>query len=116
MDYIFSGCTKLKEIKNINNFRIKYWINIDEIFNGCDKLDYLIISNNKISIDIHKLVSNREKKEKIISVMFFIPEQNIHYPISCKESDNFSSIEDEFFEEFPELKSKNIYYLEMEML
>ena len=43
--------------------------------------------------------------------MFFIPEQNIHYPIPCNESDSFSKIELKFFKEFPELKSKNIYYL-----
>ena len=43
--------------------------------------------------------------------MFFIPDQNIHYPISCQDSDSFSKIESKLFEEFPELKSKNIYYL-----
>ena len=40
----------------------------------------------------------------MISIMFFIPEQNIHYPIPCNESDTFSKIEIKLFEEFPELK------------
>ena len=43
--------------------------------------------------------------------MFYIPEQNIHFPIPCNDSYSFSKIESKLFEEFPELKSKNIYYL-----
>ena len=108
---MFAFCFKLKEIKGINNFKIKKNCYIGEIFDGCNELDYLSISNNQISIDVHKLLSKREKKEKIISVMFFIPEQNIHYPMPCNEFDSFSKIENQLFEEFPELKTKNIYYL-----
>ena len=44
------------------------------IFFGCKELDYLTIFDNKISIDIHKLISKLETKEKIISIMFFIPD------------------------------------------
>ena len=108
---MFAVCYKLKEIKGINNFKIKKNCCVGGIFDGCNELDYLSISNNQISIDVHKLLSKREKKEKIISVMFFIPEQNIHYPMPCNEFDSFSKIENQLFEEFPELKTKNIYYL-----
>ena len=111
MECMFSDCSKLKEIKVINNFKINKNRKIEGIFDDCDELDYLIISDDKISIDIHKLISKREAKEKIISIMFFIIDQNIHYPIPCSESDSFSKIENKLFEEFPELKSKNIYYL-----
>ena len=107
MDYMFKGCSKLKEIKGINDFKIKN-INTFGIFDDCKELDYLIISDNKISIDVQKLIS---KREKMISIMFFIPDQNIHYPIPCNESDSFANIELKLFEEFPELKTKNIYYL-----
>ena len=86
---MFSGCCKLKEIKGIDNFKIKKNCNTERIFHGCKELDYLIISDDKISIDIHKLISKREAKEKIISIMFFIIDQNIHYPIPCCESDSF---------------------------
>ena len=98
--------------RGINNFKIKKNCNISGIFDYCNELVYLTISdNNKISIDVHKLVSKSEKSENIISIMFFISEQNIHYPIPCNDSDSFSKIEFKLFEEFPELKSKNIYYL-----
>ena len=112
MDYMFGSCCKLKEIRGINNFKIKKNCNISGIFDYCNELVYLTISdNNKISIDVHKLVSKSEKSENIISIMFFISEQNIHYPIPCNESDSFTKIELKLFKEFPELKSKNIYYL-----
>ena len=108
---MFKRCSKLKEIKGINNFNLSKVTRMWEMFEGCDKLDYLIISNNKISVDIWKLISKIEKNENIISVMFFIPDQNIHFPIPCNDSDSFSKIESKLFEEFPELKSKNIYYI-----
>jgi len=109
-DEMFYGCYKLKEIKGITNFKIKNWHTI-YMFDKCDELDYLIISNNKIIIDTHKLISQRKAHENEISVMFFIPDQNIHYPIPCNESDGFSKIERKLFDEFPELKYKNIYYI-----
>ena len=104
---MFKDCCKLKEIKGINNFNIK---NCDKrgIFDGCNELDYLTLSNNRIITDNKKLIS---KYQNSISIMFFISEQNIHYPIPCNDSDSFSKIEFKLFEEFPELKSKNIYYL-----
>ena len=106
---MFKGCSKLKEIKGISNFNTSKDTDMWHMFNGCDKLDYLNISNNnKISIDIQKLIS---KNENIISVMFFLPDQNIHFPIPCNDSDSFSKIESKLFEEFPVLKSKNIFYL-----
>ena len=108
MDYMFGSCCKLKEIRGINNFKIKKNCSIDGIFDNCNKLDYLIISEHKISVDIQKLISENQNS---ISIMFFIPDKNIHYPIPCNESDSFSKIEIKLFEEFPELKSKNIYYL-----
>ena len=101
-------CSKLKEIKGINNFKIQNNCDIEGIFNFCNELDYLTISNNKIITDNKKLIA---KYQNSISIMFFISDKNIHYPIPCNESDSFSKIELKLFEEFPELKSKNIYYL-----
>ena len=98
MSAMFEECSKLKEIKGINNFKINKNCKIEGIFDDCDELDYLTISKNKkISIDVHKLISKDETKEKIISIMFFIPEQNIHYPIPCNEFDSFSKIENKLF-------------------
>ena len=105
---MLKGCSKLKEIKGINNFKIKKNCNIYGVFKNCYELDYLTISNNKIITDNKKLIA---KYQNSISIMFFISDKNIHYPIPCNEFDTFSKIEIRLFEEFPELKSKNIYYL-----
>ena len=105
---MFGSCCKLKEIRGINNFKIKKNCNIYGIFKNCYELDYLTISNNKIITDNKKLIA---KYQNSISIMFFISDKNIHYPIPCNESDSFSKIENKLLEEFPELKSKNIYYL-----
>ena len=111
MNGMFSYCSKLKEIKGINNFKNKKNCNIEGIFDGCNELDNAIISDNQNSTDIHKSIPKNEKNEKTIAIMFFILDKNIHYPIPCNESDSFSKIENKLLEEFPELKSKNIYYL-----
>ena len=85
MDYMFGSCCKLKEIRGINNFKIKKNCNISGIFDYCNELDYLTISNNKIITDNKKLIA---KYQNSISIMFFIPDKNIHYPIPSKESDS----------------------------
>ena len=58
-----------------------------------------------------KLISKLAKNEKLISIIFFIPDKDIRCPVPYNESDSFSNIVNKLFEEFPELKSKNIYYL-----
>ena len=108
MNYMFNGCHNLKEIKGITNFNtsnLKYLIGM---LDGCDELDYLIIEYNKIYIDEHKLIS---KIKTMIAVMFKSADQQINLSLACNNSDKFSIIEEKLFNEFPELKSKNIYYL-----
>ena len=108
MNGMFCGCSKLKEINGINHFKIKNCHFTSSMFDGCKELDYLTVFYSKIITDNKKFI---EKNQNSISVMFFLSEQNIHYPIPCKESEPFSKIENKLFEEFPEIKYKNIYYL-----
>jgi len=115
IEKIFSGCSKLKEIKGLYNFSYeineelaKGWV-IKEMFEGCKELkdlDYLIISNKKITIDTNKLFSKFN-----IAVLFISTNQSIRYALSCNISDKFSSLEEKLFNEYPELKNKNIKYL-----
>ena len=93
MNHMFQCCSKLKEIKGINNFNIKRKCDTYGIFEGCHELDHSTKSDNQ---------NSTEKTEKTIAIMFFIPDQNIHCPIPCNESDSFSKIENKLFEEFPE--------------
>ena len=112
---MFGGCSKLKEIKGITNITCqvipeiaKGW-SIEEMFEGCKELkelDYLILYNNKITLDTSKLLSKFN-----IAVLFISTEPQIRFAISCNISDKFSTLEEKLFKEFPELANKNIKYL-----
>jgi len=45
MEYMFSNCYKLKEIKGINNFNTNEVTNMGRMFNFCKELEYLDLSN-----------------------------------------------------------------------
>ena len=49
--------------------------------------------------------------ESIIAVNFFSGPLNINYPMACKKTDIFSKIEKKLYYEYPELKSKKIYFM-----
>ena len=54
---------------------------------------------------------DNEEEEKVFAIQFVSGDQNIHYPIACKESDIFLNIEKEFLDIYPFLRNKNIYYI-----
>ena len=69
--------------------------------------------NDKNISKINKENKEKQKtkiKEKPIGVNFISVDQNIHYPVGCFISDNFSKIEAELYEEYPELKNKKITF------
>ena len=68
MLWMFSRCSKLKEINVINRFNLKNCINKSSMFDGCKELDYLTVSYSKIITDNKKFI---EKNQNSISVMFF---------------------------------------------
>ena len=112
MNYIFSKCYKLKQIKGISKFITSNAPSKEKMFLECNELNYSDPSYLDIS-NISNMTNTNKKvnKEKPISVIFSSIDQKIHYSIACYKSDNFSKIEKELFEEYPELKNKNINYL-----
>ena len=106
MERMFEGCSKLKEIKGINYFNTSKVNNMDDMFTECKELDYIIISNNQISIDVNKYISKFS-----IAVIFTSSDQKINFSMPCSLSDKFTTIEEKLINNFPELKSKNFYYL-----
>ena len=106
MARMFEGCSKLKEIKGINYFNTSKDTQMDDMLSECKELDYIIISNKNISIDVNKY------KEKFnIAVIFTSSDQRYNFAMSCSLSDKFTTIEEKLINNFPELKSKNFYYL-----
>ena len=59
---------------------------------------------NEIKLNI-PLIS--KPNEKLISVIFNSFDENIHYSVICKNTDEFSTIESLFYEKYPEYKYLN---------
>ena len=49
--------------------------------------------------------------EKTIAIIFISVDQNINYPISCNNLENFSNVEEKLYQEFPELRKKNVVFI-----
>ena len=47
--------------------------------------------------------------EKIIAIKFECPEQNVAYPMACKNTDLISRLEERLYDEYPEFKEHNTY-------
>ena len=45
--------------------------------------------------------------EKIMSVIFFSQNNNVHFSLICKNTDLFINIEHKLYEEYPDYKNKN---------
>ena len=125
MSYMFAKCHKLKEIKGINKFNIIKVANKKGIFDFCYELkinknlskinsDNFMINNNTTEI-INKLKEEKEKLQKEIDNMFAInfesTNQNIKCPMVCKKTDNFKTLEEKLYRDYPELKNKNLVFM-----
>ena len=112
MDNMFNGCSKLKEIKGINKFNMSKVTRKNKMFYGCNsEFEKINFSNSAISADKNKISNNNDIKEKPIAVIFSSVDQSICYAAVCYESDNFTKAEAQLFNEYPELRVKNIDYL-----
>ena len=73
--------------------------------------DFILYENQN---EIQELKFNNTRStmmETVIAVNFISLSLNINYPMACKKTDIFSKIEEKLYHEFPELKSKKIYFI-----
>ena len=124
MECMFKKCYKLKEIKGINNFNTSKVSNMKDIFDECNELiiSLVILSkfnasniiNNNTNIALKKLNEENKKLKKeidnIIAINFMSVAHNINFPIACKITDNFKTLEEKLYRDYPELKHKNLYF------
>jgi len=66
------------------------------------------------NLEINNLNNNNEIKyikpgEKILAIFFTSNQQDIHRPISCKNTDTFVKIEEQIYNEYPKYKDYNTY-------
>ena len=50
-------------------------------------------------------------EENLFSIIFVSADQKVHYSIVCKNSDPFYKVEQKLYEEYPELKEKDLFFL-----
>ena len=101
---MFCNCYKIKVIIGINNFIISKFAKINLMFDECYELQ-----NDLSKFGIRGV--KKEDNRSLYAVNFMSTDSNIIYPVICKKTDNFSTLEEKLFEKYPELKRKNIYYL-----
>ena len=72
-----------------------------------NSLNKCLEEKNKLINDIEKLktsIPNKSSEEKLISIVFLSSDENICYPVICKNTDIFIKIENLIYEKYPEYK------------
>ena len=103
---------RIKDFNNIIN-------NVNKQFDHENKIRELnnIIDNKNNEINKLKTESsnyifqNILPGEEIIAVLFTSSDQKINYPIPCKNTTLFVRVEEQLYEEFPEYKETDNYFL-----
>ena len=66
---------------------------------------------NKLNENIKEIKLNipslLKTGEKFISLIFISTDENIHYSLICKNTDNFSEIKSLFYNKYPDYKNLN---------
>ena len=101
-----------KKVKELTD-KIKLYEN-DNNIKRIKELEEIILSLNS---KINKLENNQDKDkvaslksgEEIVALFFTSEKQDIHRPISCKNTDTFAKIEEKIYNEYPKYKDYNTY-------
>jgi hypothetical protein len=99
---------------------------LDEILENKFKESNSINMNNKIINELYKDLKAKEREiknikskfpfelsenEELMSVIFFSPNQKIHYSIICKNTDQFTKIETQLYKEYPDYGNSENYFI-----
>ena len=52
-----------------------------------------------------------ERNEKLMSIIFASVDQNIHYSIVCKNTDNINKLEGELYREYPQFSETENFFM-----
>ena len=99
----------INQINDLNKKLLDYEKNIKELnLQIKDKIDELNRIKNKIDNDEFKEIL---PEEKIISILFMSFDYKHYFSFPCKDSTLFVKMEEKFYEEFPEYKETDNYFL-----
>ena len=95
----FNHSININEDKNISN--LDKDINIKQLYKDIDEL------KNKLTLYPIEL----SKGEKLISVIFSSPNENMLYSIICKNTEKFSKLEEKLYKDYPVYSFFDIYFM-----
>ena len=103
---------------NINNNMNNNNINQQKELELKKKIDELNQNLTKISKEIKEIKDNKSKVqselesgENIISILIVSLDQKVTFPVSCKKTDIFNSIELKCYEKYPEYKETDNFFM-----
>ena len=76
-----------------------------------NKINELNNIKNRVNNNNDDLLNVINPGEKIIAALFISSDQKIQYAISCKNTTPFVRIEEKLYEEYPEYKETDNYFL-----
>ena len=79
-----------------------------QLSNKINELNHIKNSVNNNNDDLVNVINPREKT---IAVLFISSDEKIQYAISCKNTTPFIRIEEKLYEEYPEYKETDNYFL-----
>ena len=94
----------LNEEKNKNNQNI----NKDKML---ELMNELIKKENEIKEIKSILPFDIKKDDKIMTIIFYCIDEQIHFSLICKNTDKFSNIEQKLFEEYPNCQQEHYYFM-----
>ena len=102
----------MKEINNLN-IQLKNKEKNIELLNTqlSNKINELNNIKNRVNNNNDDLVNVINPGEKTIAALFISSDQKIQYAISCKNTTPFVRIEEKLYEEYPEYKETDNYFL-----
>ena len=102
-------------MKEIENLKIRL-INKEKTIESLNtqlsyKINELNNIKNRVNNNNDDLLNVINPGEKIIAALFISSDQKIQYAISCKNTTPFVRIEEKLYEEYPEYKETDNYFL-----
>ena len=74
-------------------------------------MEQINIKDNEVKTLKSNISIDLKEGEKLIAVIFFCEEENIHYSIICKNTDKFCNIESKLYQEYPALAEKENFFM-----
>ena len=102
---------KVKEIEDLKiqlKNKEKTIESLNQLFNKINELNNI---KNRVNNNNDDLVNVINPGEKTIAALFISSDEKIQYAISCKNTTPFVRIEEKLYEEYPEYKETDNYFL-----